>query len=158
MKKRNLLYGILMGSLFLACTTNSLNENNLNDTVKNNVNPSQDSFILTDDSDEVCNDPKITDPNYTGTICCTQRNTPLSLEDTIEYEYFTNLPNVSVSWEILSGDIEFVSDDNSKKVTIKLRDNFREGQLRGIGTSIDDTFLLCTHTITIKMDITNTSN
>lgn len=88
---------------------------------------------LTDTSDN-CNETEVFDPNYTGTACCIQRNSELSLSDNIEYQYFTNLSNPTVEWQVNSGDIEIISGKNSNIVTIALGDSFTSGSILAIGT------------------------
>ncbi|WP_435262788.1 hypothetical protein [Tenacibaculum sp. nBUS_03] len=83
------------------------------------------------------NDPRLTDPNFTGTICCFQRNSTLNINTPIVYKYLTNLSNPMVKWEIISGDIKFLSGNDKSIVTIQLGNNFQSGEIKVSGVSSD---------------------
>ncbi len=105
---------------------------------------------LEDSVTGICNDTRLTDSNFDGTICCTQRNSDLSFSSTIEYEYFTNLSNPKVSWQVNTGDIEILSGENSNVVSIRLGEGFTEGELYVLGSSGDNSILMCGHPILIS--------
>jgi hypothetical protein len=111
---------IILIILFISCSENNPISINLEDNVS--------------ESCEI-NDPRLTDPNFQGTICCFQRNSVLGLNTPVEYEYLTNLESVSVLWQVESGNIEIISGQNSNIVTIILGENFNDGVIRVIGTS-----------------------
>lgn len=93
------------------------------------------TIILEDNTVNSTDYPNLTNPNYTGTICCIQRNSELNIDSLVEYEYFTNLSNPSVTWSVDTGDIEIVSGQNTNKATIKFGKNFQGGRIRITGTS-----------------------
>ena len=117
------------------------------------MNPEGESIILTDDSSETCANSAVFDPDFTGTACCTQRNSELTIGDTIEYEYFTNLIHTNVSWEVHSGDMEIISGSNASVVKVRLGDSFTQGEIRVLGKGIcvesDDVDCACGHPIKI---------
>ena len=113
---------------------------------------SDDSELhLEDNATETCSNTKVFDSNFTGTACCSQRNSELKISEPIQYEYFTNLADPDIEWNVNSGDIEIISGVNSNIVTIKLKDTFTEGEIYvlGTGTSGDDNGLVCGHPINI---------
>lgn len=126
---------LLVTVLFFSCNENDSPTINLKDNVPG---------LCLD------NDPRLTDPNFTGTICCFQRNTTLNINTPIVYEYLTNLSDPIVKWEIISGDIEFLSGIDSNKVTIQLGDNFKNGKIKVRGVSSDG--LTCDEIIMIEED------
>ena len=142
MKTSLKLRSLIFASLFTlatisACTTNET-----------------DSIILQDTADLSCADSKANDPDFDGTACCIQRNSELSASAPIVYEYFTNLPNPDVSWEVVSGDIEIVSGANSSTVTIRLGSSFTGGEISGGATSDDNGFdLVCRDVVVISADL-----
>jgi len=109
-------------------------------------------FNLEDNSDEICDDSRLNDPNYTGVICCTQRNSDFNSNNIVEYEYFTNISNPNILWEVKSGDIKIISENNAEKVTIMIGENFDEGSIFVLGSSDNDNSA-CGHTIFIKNNI-----
>lgn len=115
---------------------------------------------LADTASETCTNTKVFDSNFTGTACCSQRNSELTIGNTIEYQYFTNLDDPNITWEVKSRDIEIISGGNSNIVTIRLSDSFTEGELYvlGTGTSGQDAGLVCGHTIAITNKSGHKSN
>jgi hypothetical protein len=105
--------------------------------------------ISLEDTSEVCDDSRLTDPNYTGTICCIQRITELNATSAITYRYNTNLANPAISWRVTSGDIEIVSGANTNEVTIQLGGEFSTGRIIAEGVSGDDNSLHCDEEIVI---------
>jgi hypothetical protein len=132
MKNLKLLI-ILIGISFISCSENDSTSITLEDNVPGG-------------SCEV-DDPRLTDPNYEGTICCFQRNSALSLNTPVIYEYLTNLSDPSVTWQIESGDIQIVSGQDSKIITINLGENFEGGIIKVLGTSTDG--LACSEAVVI---------
>ncbi|SHJ51206.1 hypothetical protein SAMN04488028_101353 [Reichenbachiella agariperforans] len=104
---------------------------------------------LEDDAPDTCANTEVYDPNFTGTACCIQRNSDLSIGEIIEYEYFTNLTDPSIDWEVISGDIEIVSGSSSSVVTIRLGDSFTEGVINAQGISSENAALACGESVTI---------
>lgn len=124
---------ILMILLFTSCSENEPITINLEDNVSGSCE---------------INDPRLTDPNFEGTICCFQRNSVLSINTPVVYEYLTNLTIASVFWQVESGDIEIISGQNSNIVTIVLGENFNDGVIRVLGTSVIG--LRCSELVEIK--------
>ncbi len=110
-----------------------------------------DSLILQDTADASCADSKANDPNFDGTACCIQRNSELSTSAPIVYEYFTNIVNPDITWEVVSGDIEIVSGANSSTVSVRLGSSFTSGEL--VGSSIGATGQLCSDLVVISADL-----
>ncbi|MDY0779931.1 hypothetical protein [Tenacibaculum sp. IB213877] len=127
MKKINLILAFFL-ILLLSCSEN-------NDSQK---------FNLTDDTTGICDDPRLNDPED-GTICCIQRNSQLSIDSTVEYEYKTNIPNPSIKWTVVSGDINIVSDTNSNILVIEFGNNFNKGEINCVGESSE----ICTESVLI---------
>lgn len=101
----------------------------------NDDSESEHSFDLKDNTEICISDPRITDPNYEGTICCLYRVDDLALNSPIDYLYITNLTNATATWSVFSGNIEIISGVNDTRVTIKLKDGFTEGELIALGTT-----------------------
>ncbi|CAM1355023.1 MULTISPECIES: hypothetical protein [Tenacibaculum] len=110
------------------------------------------TISLKDNTFGLCleNEPKLTDLNFTGTVCCFQRNSTLNIGTPIVYEYVTNLSDPIVKWEIISGDIEFLSGIDNNKVTIQLGNNFKNGKIKVRGVSSGG--LTCDEVIIIEED------
>ena len=113
-------------------------------------NDDDNGINLKDDSKN-CGSTSVFDPTFTGTACCIQRNSELNLNGYIEYEYFTNLADPNIEWQVSSGDIEIVSGKNSKVVTIEFGDSFTGGVIfaLGTGTTGEDVNLRCSESVTI---------
>lgn len=103
-----------------------------------------------DNSEETCSNSAVFDPNFTGTACCTQRNSEQTSSNTLVYEYFTNLPNPNIEWTVNSGDMEIISGANANVVTIRLGDSFTEGEVFVLGTGTDEFEDVCGHPISIS--------
>ena len=73
----------------------------------------------------------------------------MDLNENIEYEYSTNLSDANVTWKVLRGDIEIVAGVDSKKVIIRLGENFEEGIIQADGISNDGDLLECGDTVLI---------
>jgi len=140
MKNFNSIIILLNIILFISCSDS---ESPVIDLEEINIESIElPSTILTDSNliDNVPHtstplDSKYTDPNYTGTICGFKRNSELELNTLIEYEYLTNLSNITIFWSVLSGDVEIISGQNSNILTIKLGENFKSAEIEAMGTS-----------------------
>ena len=136
MKNLNLIIILFIGALFFSCSENE-----------------EHKIVLTDTT-ELILDSKLADPNYTGTICTVKRNTDLVLGEIIEYEYVTNRTNPTVTWEVVSGDIEIISGVNSLKVEIKLGPEFTRGVIGvdGYGYHENNILLRCDAQVVITRE------
>jgi hypothetical protein len=146
----------LIAVFIFACTANNeedlmlieaqeIQVTNTEDYVEENIVP---TVPLADDTCD-CSESEVFNPTFTGTACCIERITVLSLEEPIRYWYATNLDNPSVHWEVLSGEIEIIAGQESSIVTIKLGDGFDGGMIRGLGTS-SPTGLQCSNLVLIE--------
>lgn len=116
----NLLIGFFVVLTTLSCSSE-----------KDFTDDSEPLFILSDNSDILAEEcTELYDSNYTGVICCIERNSPLELNEIVEYQYHTNIQDPVVSWTV-SEDIEIVSGQNSHILRIILREGFTEGYISG---------------------------
>lgn len=103
---------------------------------------------LLDDSWD-CSESEVFNPNFNGTACCIERITELSFDEPIRYWYSTNLENPSFVWEVISGEIEIIQGQENAIVTIRLKEGFDGGEIRGKGTS-SPTSLNCSTSVIIE--------
>lgn len=94
-------------------------------------------LYLEDTSDVLTTEEEQELINYPGTSCWIVRTSELKINTPITYEYRTNQDdtsdNYTVNWEITSGDIEVLSDLNTKTITIMLNGDFENAEIRVIG-------------------------
>ena len=150
MKKMSLFCALFI--LLFACTNNNEDDlifNEEQEILVTNEEENTGPVVPLKDNSYDCSKSEVFDPYFTGTACCIERITPLSLQDTIRYWYSTNLDDPSFEWEVISGEIEIIAGQNSAIVTILLKEGFDGGVIRGLGTS-SPLGLECSDLVTIE--------
>jgi hypothetical protein len=92
---------------------------------------------------------------YFGTACCTTGPTVAKPGDTVRYHYQMNHRDAQVSWQILEGDISFISGQETHTVTVLFGPNFTTGLIIGEGNGIkydDSPRLKCAERVVITAD------
>jgi hypothetical protein len=71
---------------------------------------------------------------HPGTACCVSGFLKAAPGQTLSYEYYSNIENAAITWNVMSGSITIVSGQHTPVVTVKFGRNFTTGQLVGKAT------------------------
>jgi len=85
-----------------------------------------------------------------GSACCIVGPVKVTADSQVEYSYGTNIPNANtISWEVVSGDIEIVGETTSSIVVLRFSASFTQGKVMALGSNSD---VGCGETITITTE------